>query len=156
MKLKRSGRWMAGAVAATFAFAALAKTTPEQAARLGADLTPLGGEKAGNADGSIPAWEGGLTAPAGYKSGDHHSDPFASESPLFVIRAADADKYADKLTAGHRRYRVTLDPADGAGAAWLHQHGEVLDQSVEGDRAVYEVRMAPSDHERFMTRFSRA
>ncbi|MBY8827893.1 GTPase HflX [Hephaestia mangrovi] len=63
---------------------------------------------------------------------------------------------ADKLTAGHRRYRVTLDPADGAGAAWLHQHGEVLDQSVEGDRAVYEVRMAPSDHERFITRFSRA
>jgi hypothetical protein len=25
------------------------------ASRLGADLTPLGGEKAGNADGSIPA-----------------------------------------------------------------------------------------------------
>ena len=61
---------------------------------------------------------------------------------------------ADKLTAGHRRYRVTLDPADGAGAAWLHQHGEVLDQSVEGDVAAYEVRMAPSDHERFMTRFT--
>ena len=44
-------------------------------ARLGADLTPLGGEKAGNADGSIPAWEGGITTPpAGYKPGDHHPD----------------------------------------------------------------------------------
>src|SRR5690242_13878429 len=63
---------------------------------------------------------------------------------------------SEKLTAGHRRYRLALDPADGAGAAWLHQHGEVLDQSVEGDAAIYEVRMAPADHERFVTRFSRA
>src|SRR6186997_1395680 len=69
--------------------------------RLGADLTPLGGEKAGNADGSIPAWDGGITAaPAGYKPGGHHPDPFASESPLFTITAANADKYTDKLTAG--------------------------------------------------------
>ena len=62
---------------------------------------------------------------------------------------------ATKLTAGHRRYRIALDPADGAGAAWLHQHGDVLDQEIEGDRTVYEVRMAPADHERFTTRFSR-
>ncbi|HEX2862776.1 MAG TPA: hypothetical protein VHN79_14105, partial [Lacunisphaera sp.] len=49
-------------------------------ARLGADLTPLGGEKTGNADGSIPAWDGGLTtAPAGYKPGDHHPDPFPDD-----------------------------------------------------------------------------
>jgi GTP-binding protein HflX len=61
---------------------------------------------------------------------------------------------ADLLTAGHRRYRIALDTADGAGAAWLHQHGEVLDQSVEDDEAVYEVRMAPGDYDRFMTRFS--
>ena len=61
---------------------------------------------------------------------------------------------AAKLTAGHRRYRIALDPADGAGAAWLHQHGDVLDQMVEGDEALYEVRMAPADYERFMTRFA--
>jgi len=59
---------------------------------------------------------------------------------------------AAKLTAGHRRYTITLDAGDGAGAAWLHQHGEVLDQEIEGDRAVYEVRMAPRDYERFLTR----
>ncbi|RIA45831.1 GTP-binding protein HflX [Hephaestia caeni] len=57
------------------------------------------------------------------------------------------------LTSGHRRYRIALDPADGAGAAWLHQHGEVLDQALEGDRLVFEMRMAPADHERFETRF---
>ncbi|TLY74204.1 MAG: hypothetical protein E6K42_11875, partial [Gammaproteobacteria bacterium] len=41
-----------------------AAVSPEEAARLGAELTPLGGEKAGNADGSIPAWTGGLKSAA--------------------------------------------------------------------------------------------
>jgi GTP-binding protein HflX len=56
---------------------------------------------------------------------------------------------AARLTEGHRRYVIELGAGDGAGAAWLHQHGEVLEQSVEGDRAVYEVRMASRDYERF-------
>jgi len=59
---------------------------------------------------------------------------------------------AAQLTAGHRRYTVTLDAADGAGAAWLHQHGEVIEQRVEGEQAFYEVRMAPGDMERFHSR----
>ncbi|MBX9815190.1 MAG: GTPase HflX [Proteobacteria bacterium SG_bin5] len=59
---------------------------------------------------------------------------------------------ADRLTEGHRRYSVTLDVADGAGAAWLHQHGEVLDHWVEGEWAWYEVRLSPADHERFERR----
>jgi GTP-binding protein HflX len=59
---------------------------------------------------------------------------------------------AGMLTVGHRRYSITLDAADGAGAAWLHQHGEVLGQEVEGDRATYDVRMAPRDYERFQQR----
>lgn len=56
---------------------------------------------------------------------------------------------SSRLTEGHKRYSITLEPGDGASAAWLHQHGEVLDQSVEGDKAVYEVRMSPKDFERF-------
>jgi hypothetical protein len=72
-------------------------------ARLGADLTPLGGEKAGNADGSIPAWNGGLTTPpAGYQPGMHHPDPFAGEQPLFTITADNAAQYAAKLTVGQQ------------------------------------------------------
>ncbi|MGN6819043.1 MAG: GTPase HflX [Sphingomonas sp.] len=59
---------------------------------------------------------------------------------------------AAKLTAGHRRYSITLDAADGAGAAWLHQHGEVLEQEIDDDRATYDVRMAPRDYERFLQR----
>ncbi|MFW2852468.1 GTPase HflX [Sphingomonas sp. TX0543] len=59
---------------------------------------------------------------------------------------------ASHLTAGHQRYTITLEAADGAGAAWLHQYGDVLDREMDGDRAIYEVRMAPRDYERFMTR----
>lgn len=62
------------------------------------------------------------------------------------------DRVAARLTLGHRRYRLTLPAADGAGAAWLHQHGEVVEHWVEGETAVYEVRMAPKDHERFAVR----
>jgi GTP-binding protein HflX len=59
---------------------------------------------------------------------------------------------AGRLTEGHRRYTLRLDPADGAAAAWLHQHGDVLEQHIEDEQAVYEVRMAPRDYERFVTR----
>jgi GTP-binding protein HflX len=59
---------------------------------------------------------------------------------------------AARLTAGHQVYTIPLDAADGAGAAWLHQHGEVLGQRVEGARIDYEVRMARRDYERFLSR----
>jgi GTP-binding protein HflX len=62
---------------------------------------------------------------------------------------------AAKLTAGHRRYRIALDPADGAGAAWLHQHGDVLEQEIGDEQTIYEVRMAPADYERFASRGNR-
>ena len=59
---------------------------------------------------------------------------------------------ADRLTQGHRRYRIALAPEDGASAAWLHAHGEVVDHWMEDSRALYDVRMAPADYERFLTR----
>jgi len=64
------------------------------------------------------------------------------------------DSVAVLLPAGHRRYRITLDQSDGAAAAWLHQHGEVLSQENDGDQAVYDVRMAERDYERFQQRGS--
>ena len=59
---------------------------------------------------------------------------------------------SDRLTQGHQRYTITLDAADGASAAWLHQHGEVLDHEIDGQEAVYEVRMSPKDFDRFSER----
>jgi GTP-binding protein HflX len=62
------------------------------------------------------------------------------------------DRVAARLTAGHRRYHVTLDDGDGAGAAWLYAHGEVLEQRAEEGRTTYDVRLAPTDYERFNQR----
>ncbi|WP_213608249.1 DUF1329 domain-containing protein [Pseudoalteromonas sp.] len=80
---------------------ALAKISPEEAARLGQDLSPVGAEKAANADGSIPAWNGGITqAPAGYEPGMHHLDPYATDEVLFTIDKSNIDKYKDNLSPG--------------------------------------------------------
>lgn len=85
-----------------------AAVSPQEAARLGADLTPMGAEKAGNADGTIPEWTGGLKSPAdagvtNFHPGDHHVDPFAGDKPLFTITAANMNQYAAKLTEGHKK-----------------------------------------------------
>ncbi len=75
----------------------------DQAARLGRDLTPMGAEKAGNADGTIPAWNGGITTPpAGYKAGMHHPDPYAADQVQFAITPQNFKQHADKLTAGQQ------------------------------------------------------
>jgi hypothetical protein len=81
--------------------AAHAKVTPDEAARLKSELTPLGGEKAANADGSIPAWEGGLTeAPPCFQPGKRYCDPFPEDKPQFTITAQNVAQYQQKLSAG--------------------------------------------------------
>lgn len=91
-------------VCALSALSVSAKVSPEQAAQLGLEntvLTPMGSERAGNADGSIPAWTGGITEPpAGYTPGDWYVDPFADDEILFTITAQNYKQYADKLTPG--------------------------------------------------------
>ena len=63
-------------------------------------------------------------------------------------------RVATDLTAGHRRYSITLDNGDGAAVAWLHEHGEVLGHHESDARTVYEVRLAPADYERFSRRLA--
>ncbi|MCY1347384.1 hypothetical protein D9M69_334910 [compost metagenome] len=80
---------------------AMAAVSPDEAARLGTSLTPLGAEKAGNADGSIPAWTGGLKPDAApVDANGFMGDPFAADKPLFTITAANVARYKDKLTEG--------------------------------------------------------
>ncbi len=62
------------------------------------------------------------------------------------------EQVAAKLTDAHRRYWITLDATDGAGAAWLHAHGEVIDTAVDGLETTYEVRLSEPDYDRFMRR----
>jgi len=80
-----------------------AKAPAAEIAKLGHSLTPVGAEKAGNADGTIPEWTGGIEKPiAGYKPGMHHPNPFPDEKPLFVINAGNVSQYADKLSTGEQ------------------------------------------------------
>jgi hypothetical protein len=80
---------------------AWAAVTPEEAARLKTELTPLGAEKAGNKDGSIPAWTGGFTqAIAGDKVGGRRGNPFKDEKPLYTVTAQNMEQHADKLSDG--------------------------------------------------------
>ncbi len=80
---------------------ALHAATAEEAARLKTELMPLGGERAGNKDGSIPPWTGGLQAPAP-KPGTRRADPFADDKPLLHIDAKNVDQHATKLSDGVR------------------------------------------------------
>jgi hypothetical protein len=95
---------------------ACAAVPPAEAARLGSALTPMGAERAGNDDNSIPAWTGGMAAAQGRAPGSGlRSDPFAAERPLFSITASNLPRYADRLPEGakalfakYRDYRMDV------------------------------------------------
>ncbi|MGE8321434.1 MAG: DUF1329 domain-containing protein [Comamonas sp.] len=84
-----------------------AKVSASEAEQLGKELTCVGAIKAGNKEGTIPEFTGKwLGAPPGVRhnpqSGEHPVDIYADEKPLFVITAANVDKYADKLSPGQK------------------------------------------------------
>jgi hypothetical protein len=80
------------------ALAAFTAVSAQQGGSIPANLTPFGGERAGNA-----AWDGGITKPpAGYTPGRHYVDPFAADKPLFTITQQNADQYAAGLSEGHK------------------------------------------------------
>ncbi len=89
------------AMIAAFSAGALAAVSPDEAAQLGKTLTPVGGERAGNKDGTIPEWTGGLTTlPADFKPGSGmRPDPYAADKPRVVITGKNADEYKGQLTA---------------------------------------------------------
>ncbi|MGD0191641.1 MAG: DUF1329 domain-containing protein [Rhizomicrobium sp.] len=107
-----------------------AAATAQEADLLKSTLTPVGAERAGNKDGSIPAWTGGLTtAPRGYRPGMPRPDPFAAEKPLFSITSANLATYADRLPEGAKmllkRYpdcRIDVYPTHRTAAApdWVY------------------------------------
>jgi len=110
-----------------------AAASAEDAARLKTELTPFGAEKAGNKDGSIPAWTGGYTTPIpGDKPGGRRGDPFKDEKPLYSITAKNVEQYADKLTDGTKgmlkkypdSFRVDVYPTHRSAAApqWVYDN----------------------------------
>ena len=86
---------------ATCALQAHASVDSAQAARLGQDLTPLGGERAGNAAGTIPAWDGGMAQPpANYQPGMHHPDPYSADAPLYQVNSQNLAQHQAQLPDG--------------------------------------------------------
>ncbi|MEM9044726.1 MAG: DUF1329 domain-containing protein [Pseudomonadota bacterium] len=76
---------------------AFADATQEQISQLGGVRTATGSEKAGSADGSVPAWTGlNVTTTMGRQ----FTDPFASETPLMRIDRGNLDQHRDKLSVG--------------------------------------------------------
>src|SRR5882672_9743723 len=100
-KPNRAALAVAFAIAVLYAATVPAAVTAEQLARLDTDLTPVGAERAGNDDGSIPAWTGGLPKSAPIDPVVGYVDPFAQDPVLFTINAENADRYRERLTAGH-------------------------------------------------------
>jgi hypothetical protein len=103
MQMKTTKKlWQSGVLTLSLlATSVMAAVSPDEAAKLGTTLTPVGAEMAGNADGSIPAWTGGLPTNAGaVDPRGFLADPFANEQPLFTITAQNVEQYKDKLTPG--------------------------------------------------------
>lgn len=96
--LKISAAMTAIAMAASPAWAGV---SADEAARLGKDLTPVGAERAGNKEGTIPAWT--PAKQSGALKGVFPSDPsIQNEKPLLTITSKNLAQYADKVMEGHK------------------------------------------------------
>ena len=85
-------------LAAPFAWAEMSAAETD---RLGKDLTPTGAVMAGNKEGTIPAWDGGLNKPpAGWRPEQGYVEPYAIEKPRFTIRSQTMGRCQIKLTPG--------------------------------------------------------
>ena len=91
------------------ASAAMAEVPASQANRLGADLTPMGAEKAGSKSG-VGAWSGraidGSSLLNGY-DGSALPNPFAGDKPAYTVTAANAAQYDAQLTTGQKAMLAT-------------------------------------------------
>ena len=135
--------WLALAVAAAYAGGAAAELSAADVAKLGSTLTPLGGEKAANAAGTIPAWDGGITKPvAGFVVGKQYPDPYAADKPLFTIDGKSADKYKDQLSAGqmamlkkYPEYKMIVYPTRRSASAPEGHYRETKDCAAKAKLA---------------------
>ncbi|NDZ18009.1 DUF1329 domain-containing protein [Variovorax sp. WS11] len=122
--MKKFARWSACALALA-AGLIHAGVTPEEAKQLGTTLTPWGAEIAGNKDGTIPPYTGGLRkAPPDYQPGSgFYPDPYKDDKPLFTITSKNMAEHAEKLTEGQKAlltrypdYRMDIYPTHRSAA----------------------------------------
>jgi hypothetical protein len=133
--MKKTGLFVSGlCVALAFSSATFAKVSSSAAEKLNSTLTPMGATRAGNKDGSIPEWRGGIQfPPSSYKQpGQHHPDPFPGDKPLFVITAQNMGKYENHLSEGQKAlfktypdtFKMPIYKSRRTGAApqWLYDN----------------------------------
>lgn len=132
--MKNQSTLLATLLAATLAAgAAQAAVGADEAAKLKTTLTPLGGEKAGNKDGTIPPWDGGWTKPIpGKKLGGLPLELFAGEKAVQQISAKNLAQFADKLSEGTQAlmkkypdsFRIDVYPTHrtAAAPAWVYDN----------------------------------
>lgn len=86
-----------GLFVALWCTATPAKVDAERAADLGQSLTPMGSQAAGNADGSISAWQ-----PLRDENFERGDDPYAADRPLLTITAENLPEHEKFLSEGHK------------------------------------------------------
>ena len=98
------GQFALAAALLSIATCSLGAAPADQVAQIGKTLTPFGAIIAGNADGSIPPYTGGLTqSPPGFKpDSGFWADPFKDEKPLLRINSKNMEQYADRLSGGQK------------------------------------------------------
>ena len=95
--------WTALAACLLMTSAAAARVTPEEASKLGTDLTPIGAQAAANASASIPGWE-----PLKNGGDPRTENPFGADKPIFTITSDNAFRYQEQLSAGHKALLATF------------------------------------------------
>jgi len=106
------------------------------AASPGAKIALIGADPSGSADGSVPAWSGGLERRA-KNAQKHHDNPYASEKPLLTIDANNYRKHQDRLTPGliallhtyPESFKIPVYPSHRSASYpdWFYQNIENID-----------------------------
>ncbi len=131
---------LAAVVVVAAASPVFAMVTSQEASLLKTTLTPMGAERGGNKDGTIPPWTGGYVMPSS-SSGNVH-DPFPDEKPLFSITSGNFRNYADKLPEGAKAlfekypdYRMDVYPSHRTAAFPASIYRNVFDNATRAHAA---------------------
>ncbi len=96
-----SGLALLGLLAANASLVSAETTLSSEAPSTQSILTPLGAIRAGNTNGTIPEWTGGITTPpATYIPGGRHTDPFPDDAIVDAVSWKNLDQYQHMLSKG--------------------------------------------------------
>ena len=113
----------------------LGKVSPEEAAKLGTELTPVGADPSGNADGSIPAYTGSMKGlPDGLEyggPGTPYPDPYAGDPVLFSVNANNMGEHAEFLSPGLKAMLEAYPETFRIDVYPTHRDGAYYDKYVE-------------------------